>query len=146
MQKTIVKLSDWRIPRQFIDVWCKDLVKLLSKSTKHRIARYEITLVFVDKKKIRELNRDFRKKDKVTDILSFSGMHDRDLGELILCGERIDEQAVDHNLSRRQELGYLLIHGVLHLLGYDHEPGGAAEKEMFALQDRLFEKLSQRHF
>ena len=145
MQKTVVKLSDWRIPRQFIDEWVNGLVKLLNKTTSHRLARFELTLVFVDKKKMQELNHQFRKKNKVTDILSFSGFTEDELGELVLCGDVVDHQALEHGLSRNEELGYLLIHGVLHLLGYEHEKGGKQAKEMFELQDKLFERLRTRH-
>lgn len=144
LQVEIVKLSSWRIPRQFIELWLKALVKELKKSASHDISKKELTLVFVNKAKIKSLNKDFRSKPKVTDILSFYGFTNEELGELIICGERIDQQALDHQLSKREELGYLLIHGVLHLLGYEHEKGGQDEKVMFELQDQLFEVLRKR--
>ena len=146
MQVNVVKVSSWKIPRRFIDRWMRDLTREIKKSAKHDLAKKEITLAFVDKKAIKKLNQDFRSVPKVTDILSFSGFTPEELGELAICGERIDEQAIDHKLSKRQELGYLLIHGVLHLLGYEHEKGGKAEKEMFELQDHLFDVLSEHHF
>lgn len=146
MQVNVVKLSSWRIPRQFIQKWMKDLTREIKKQAKHDLSQREITLAFVEKKAIRELNRDFRSVDKGTDILSFSGFSSSELGELVLCGAIVEKQAHDHELSSKEELGYLLIHGVLHLLGYDHEKGGKAEKVMFELQDRLFDVLRSRHF
>lgn len=146
MQVYIAKLSDWRIPRQFIESWMGDLQKQLKKRAGHSIAKKEITLAFVDSAKIKQLNQDFRSKGKVTDILSFSGFTECEIGELALCGEVVDAQAEDHGLSRNEELGYLLIHGVLHLLGYEHEKGGQAAKEMFELQDALFEVLRKKYF
>lgn len=146
MQVNVVKLSSWRVPRQFIKAWLDDLKKELKKATDIRLAGKELTLAFVDETKIRQLNKDFRKKDKVTDILSFSPMSEDELGELALCGTILDRQAVEHEVSKNEELGYLLIHGILHLLGYEHEQGGAAAKEMFALQDSLFDILRKRHF
>ncbi len=146
MEIHFAKLSPWRIPRRFVRSWMNDLAKELKKRAKHDISRREITLAFVEASHIKKLNQDFRSKTKVTDILSFSGFTKVELGELVICGEVVDTQAADHKLSRREELGYLLIHGVLHLLGYEHEKGGQAEKEMFELQDALFEVLRDKYF
>lgn len=146
MQVNIVKLSEWRIPRQFIQNWVDDVAKELKKTSKHSIAKKELTVVFVDAVRIKQLNQDFRSKAKVTDILSFSGFEDSELGELVLCGDVVDAQARDHKLACNEELGYLLIHGVLHLLGYEHEKGGKAEREMFELQDKVFDILRKRYF
>ena len=146
MQVNIVKLSDWRIPRKFLGQWLKALEKELKKQISLDLNAKELTLVFVDAPKILELNRTYRAKAKVTDVLSFSGLGEDSLGELIFCGSRINEQALDHKLSKKQELGYLVIHGVLHLLGYEHEQGGRKEKEMFTLQDKLFDKLWSKFF
>ena len=140
------KLSDWRIPRKFIESWLNDTAKLLKKEAGHDIRKKEITLAFVTAKQIKKLNQDFRSKPKVTDILSFSGFTDRELGELVILGKIVDQQAKEHNLSKNEELGYLLIHGVLHLLGYEHEKGGKAAKEMFELQDHLFDVLRKKYF
>jgi probable rRNA maturation factor len=146
VQVNIVKLSNWRIPRQFINQWLKDLVLELNKTTKHRINNKEIHLVFVTQNKIKKLNQDFRSKAKVTDILSFSGFTESELGELVLSGQQINRQAKEHQLKNNEELGYLLIHGVLHLLGYEHEKGGQAARQMFELQDKIFAKLREKHF
>ncbi len=124
----------------------KSLARELKKKAKHNIQSMELTIAFVHGRKIKQLNQDFRSKNKMTDILSFSGFSDNELGELVLCGKVVDRQAKDHELHPHEELGYLLIHGVLHLLGYDHEKGGQAEKEMFELQDSLFEVLRERYF
>lgn len=146
MKSQIVKLSDWRIPRQFVGLWLKSLAKELKKQSGHDISKKELTLVFVKSSRIKKLNQDFRSVSKPTDILSFSGFSDDELGELVICGSILDKQARDHKLSKNEELGYLLVHGVLHLLGYEHENGGHAEKEMFELQDDLFDVLRKRFF
>jgi probable rRNA maturation factor len=101
----------------------------------------ELSIVFVDSVNIQNINFQYRKKNKPTDILSFDGDGAKILGELVLCGEIIKSQAKDHKLSFNEELGYLLIHGVLHLLGYEHEKGGLQAKKMFKLQDQIFNKL-----
>lgn len=145
MQVNIVKVSDWRIPRSFITLWMDEIAKELGKISSHKIKNKELTIAFVSKAQMKKLNNQFRSKNKPTDILSFDGFED-ELGELVLCGDIVDKQAKDHQLGRREELGYLLIHGVLHLLGYEHENGGQKEKQMFALQDKLFDILRKRHF
>jgi len=146
VQVNTVKLCPWRIPRQFIQTWMEDLASELKKRKLLPKGIQEITLVFVSSEKIQELNQQFRAKSKPTDILSFEGAEVGEWGELVLCGEVLDQQAIDHSLSRNQELGYMLIHGALHLLGYDHEKSTLKAKEMFALQDEIFAKLDKKHF
>ena len=98
-------------------------------------------MVFVDATEMRRLNREYRGKDYATDVLSFEGVEPDSLGELVLCQAVLREQAQRTGLTPRHELGYMLVHGVLHLLGYDHETGPDDEARMFALQDEIFAKL-----
>ena len=101
----------------------------------------DLTLVFVHRRQGRNLNYAFRKKDYATDILSFSpGVSSSGLGELVFCEPVIRRQAKEHGISFNDELVYLLIHGFLHLLGYDHQTT-ADEIKMMKIQDRLFEKF-----
>lgn len=127
-----------RMPRQFISVW----LKLLSKKWPSLRGK-NLVIVFVDEKEIRRLNKRYRDKNKVTDILSFEGLGDDSLGELVICPQVLRRQSVSTGLSFRLELGFMIIHGCLHLLGYDHETSKKDEKIMFALQDRLFASLSE---
>jgi probable rRNA maturation factor len=96
-----------------------------------------VSLSFVDDLEIRRLNRMYRKKDKVTDVLSF-GSPDGDrsgyLGDVIISYEQAVRQADDGDLEL--ELTDLLVHGILHVLGYDHERAEDAN-EMFPLQDKI---------
>ena len=87
---------------------------------------------------IKKLNKKFLKKDKTTDILSFSSIEENSLGELVLCVEKIKQQAKEHELSFKGEISYLLLHGLLHLLGYHHEKGGTSAKKMYQIQDEIF--------
>jgi len=74
--------------------------------------------------------------------LSFPGDESQgSLGELILCPQVLKAQAKEHDFSFQEELGYMIIHGVLHLLGYDHEKTSHQAKKMFRLQDQIFDKL-----
>lgn len=93
----------------------------------------EIDLIFIGKKRMRDLNRIYRKKDRVTDVLSFGNEDDgekkfispkdadENLGEIFICMERAREQANKKGHSLKKEVAILLIHGILHLAGFDHE-------------------------
>ena len=125
--------------------WLKGTEPYLEWAGHSLAPQSEITVVFVSRDQMTQLNSQFRSLDRVTDILSFEG-DGLSLGELVLCGEVLEAQALDHGLSLEQELGYLLIHGLLHLLGYVHEQGGDPEAEMFHWQDLMFYELWPQFF
>lgn len=112
----------------------------------------EISLVITDDAEVHRLNLQYRGVDRPTDVLSFSQVEapeasafpsiegaPRPLGDVIISGDRAREQARDYGHGERRELAYLAVHGLLHLLGYDHEtePERARmrEKEEAALVD-----------
>ncbi|MBI4434922.1 rRNA maturation RNase YbeY [Candidatus Uhrbacteria bacterium] len=121
-----------------------------------------ISVAFVGPRRMRELNRTYHGEDRVTDILAFRTKERRtqerrirpiqlssvlqffsspsDLGELILCPPYVRQQAARAGESFRRELTRVLVHGTLHLLGYDHRRPHEAEA-MFHLQERLVSKL-----
>lgn len=108
----------------------------LNKSARERLKSAKaVSVVFVSTGEIQRLNREFRKKDRPTDILSFEPTEHRSLGELVIAMDVIRRQAKEHGLTMNQELGYMVLHGVLHLLGYDHG------RKMFSVQDSIFEKF-----
>lgn len=82
-------------------------------------------LLFLLEKKIRQLNNEYRKIDKATDVLSFGLWQlektQPNFGEIFICYQKIKKQAKRFKHSPLQELKIILIHGILHLLGYDHE-------------------------
>jgi len=108
---------------------------LLGRLVKHyRLKKPELVLAFVDNKAIQKLNRDFRKKDAPTDVLSFPYRENGPdgkyyLGDIIISVPKAFDQAreLGHGLDR--ELEYLTIHGFLHLLGYEHSEGHAQEEK-----------------
>jgi len=79
---------------------------------------YELSLVFVDSKKIQELNRQYRDKDKPTDVLSFPLTENS--GEIFICLSVAKEKAKDFSRKPNDHVGFLFIHGLLHLKGLDH--------------------------
>jgi probable rRNA maturation factor len=109
----------------------------------------EVSVTFVSNEKIQEINRDYRKKDQPTDVISFAmeelgegeieltGLDmPRVLGDIIISVPRAEEQAIEYGHSFERELGFLAVHGFLHLLGYDHETE-EMEKEMFTKQKEI---------
>lgn len=88
-----------------------------------------VSVVVVDKEKIHEINRTYRNVDRVTDVISFAFEDNegitpdgvRILGEIYLCIDKAKEQAKEYGHSDKREICYLAIHGLLHLLGYNHE-------------------------
>lgn len=103
----------------------------------------ELTVVFLSRRDMQQINLKYRGKDKPTDILSFESTDPKSLGELLLCSDVLKVQAREQGHSLDAETLYMLIHGVLHLLGYDHERSKREETLMFRLQDACFRLLVQ---
>lgn len=98
----------------------------------------EISLYFCDNHRIRELNKSYRNKDYPTDVLSFESGEEQYLGDIAISIERADEQKDEYDSpSLDYELLRLLIHGILHLLGYDHERNERAAEVMFSKEKEL---------
>ena len=100
-----------------------------------------INLVLVSEAHMAELNERFRKKKGSTDVLSFEGLEDDILGEIVLCPKVIFKKSQEKGLCFRDQLIYLVLHGLLHLLGYEHEKDEKEAEKMFHLQDSLFEEF-----
>lgn len=142
VNKTPVELEE-----DFLTAWVESVIfELGNRKVNIPEDVEELILVFVNPEEMTSLNSEFRDKNKVTDVLSFAPVEESSLGELIFCVEQIEIQAKDHDLSYKQELAYMCLHGILHLLGFEHEQGGEEEKIMFGLQDSIFEKLSEEYF
>lgn len=85
----------------------------------------EFDVNIVNSNKIKSINKKYRQKDKVTDVISFAnrdnnGVHIPLLGEIYICLEQAKKQASDYGHSLKREISFLFTHGLLHLLGYDH--------------------------
>lgn len=112
----------------------------------------EVSVTFVNNERIHEINKEYRQKDAPTDVISFA-MEEMGEGEIEIIGEdvpavlgdiiisidRTKEQAEEYGHSYERELGFLAIHGFLHLLGYDHM-NEEDEKVMFSRQKELLEQ------
>lgn len=123
---------------EFIEKQADQILAHLDSSDK------ELSILVVDDARIRQLNQQYRDKDSATDVLSFPqfeedeepGFSSHLLGDVVLSIETAKLQAEEHDLSLEEELILLLIHGILHLLGYDHERS-AAEAEAMQKKSRM---------
>ena len=106
-----------------------ELEKVIEFACKHmKVENPLLNIVIVDNKKIQEINKLYRNKDAVTDVISFAFEEVPDvkyddvrfLGEIYISYERCKEQAAEYGHSVKREFCYLAVHGLLHLLGYDH--------------------------
>jgi probable rRNA maturation factor len=143
-----------------------DLIALLESILKKAgeaegIDQGEVALTFVDNTRIHELNLEYRGIDRPTDVLSFAmnegGEDELDiiyeveegealedvpdvLGDIIISVTRAQEQAQEYGHSLERELGFLFVHGFLHLLGYDHQDE-ASEAEMMSKQEKVLAQV-----
>ena len=117
----------------------------------------EVSLSITDNEGIRKLNRENRNIDRPTDVLSFPMLSVEDgiliiededimddmvfLGDIVISMEKAIEQAASYGHSLERELGFLTVHSMLHLLGYDHEEGEREESEMFQKQEEILASL-----
>lgn len=111
-----------KIDRRKIRGTVRKMTKILDCADK------EISLCFVDDEKIKQLNKQYLCKDKATNVLSFSLREDeygdvnpQILGDIVISVETAKRDALESGLTLAQEIDFLLIHGLLHLLGYNHQ-------------------------
>lgn len=121
----------------------------------------EINVLLTDNEGIREINRDYREIDRATDVLSFPmfefvpGAFPEDvsdlldpgsdllpLGDMAISVEKVTAQAEEFGHSRQRELGYLTVHSVLHLLGYDHVDEGKMKQQMRGREEAIMALLN----
>jgi len=97
-----------------------------------------VTIAFVSDSKIRTLNKQFRGIDKATDVLSFPAGEEGELGDIAISVETAARQARENGLTLNGEISQLILHGILHLSGYDHETdNGEMNKLELKLRKRL---------
>jgi len=129
----INNLTDFPIDKRFFKKVAQEILKNESKENN------SLSVAFVKEEEIKKLNNKYLKKNKPTDVLSFP--HNTDflketrnfkdsLGEIVICPSMVEKNAKQLSVSIKRELSRVLIHGILHLLGYEHEKGEKRAKEM----------------
>ncbi len=107
------------------------------------------SIIFIDDEQMHEMNKTYRGIDRTTDVLSFA-LEDnqtielpiRELGDIFISIPKMKEQAKEYGHSEKRELSFLVVHGLLHLLGYDHTISEEEEKKQFGLQDKILNDLN----
>jgi probable rRNA maturation factor len=97
--------------------------------------QYSLSIAYVDEKKSREINKKYRNKNKATNVLSFP-LHKNE-GEIVLCPAAIKREAKSFSKTFRQFLGFLVIHGMLHLKGYDHGEKMEKLEDFFCKKNKI---------
>lgn len=114
-----------------------------------KIENAMFSVIFVSEDTIQKINKECRNIDKVTDVISFAFEDNgkmlyndiRVLGDIYICIPKMIKQAKEYGHNEKRELSFLALHGLLHLLGYDHVNSKEEEKNMFALQERLLNEI-----
>lgn len=133
-----------------LDLKLKSLTKKILKCVCKELdikTKHVVSYIYVDLEQIHKINNEYRQIDRPTDVISFayidaetSNKLPYELGDVFICVDKVIEQANEYGHSILRECSFLITHGILHLLGYDH-----IEKEdedvMFKLQDVILNKL-----
>ncbi len=120
----ITNLTRGKIDKAFLNKVAQKTLKV--------VGQQDISLVFVGEKKIQEINKKYRAKNKPTDVLSFEG-----LNEIYICPQVVKKQAEELYIPYENELARVLIHGILHLKGYDHEKSEKEAGKIRKLEDKI---------
>ena len=134
-----------------IDVDTSILPKVIDKTLKmEKVKSSTFSIVLIDDEKMHEMNKLYRGIDRSTDVLSFAFEDNekmvyniRQLGEIFISVPKMKEQAKDYGHSETRELAFLTVHGLLHLLGYDHTISKECEKEMFERQELVLNEFKE---
>lgn len=121
MEAIINNFCGTRIDRSLI----KKLARRVSKK------KWTVSISFVSRSEMKKLNRKYRKKNKPTDVLSFSMKEGKLLGDVVICPSIAKANAVKYGSTFRSEIARLVVHGLLHLLGFDHG------KKMSDVQEKI---------
>ena len=121
------------------------LYSVINRTLHHEKIKHAVfSIIFVNDEQIHDMNKEYRGVDRITDVISFAFEDNQDiryndirmLGDIYICIPQMKRQAKSYGHSEKRELSFLTVHGLLHLLGYDHMDE-KMEKEMFALQELI---------
>jgi probable rRNA maturation factor len=132
--KPTIHLQDARW-KKTLHPYCKTIGSIVAAVN----AKGEISIVLADDDFVQNLNKQYRGKNKPTNVLSFPN-EDEPLGDVILAFETVAREAEEQGKTFRDHAAHLIVHGILHLMGYDHEDEGEADK-MEAREAKILKKL-----
>jgi probable rRNA maturation factor len=129
---------------KLVPSWQEDVSRALEvtgKALKKNFSETEVSVVLTDDKEIQRLNKTFRHQDKPTNVLSFPSEEEGELGDILLSYETVVKEAAQRQVSPLHHTLHLIIHGFLHLLGYDHEENKTAH-HMEAMEIHILKDLN----
>lgn len=126
----ITNLTKRRLPKKIFENIARAVFLKL------KIKKRPISLVFVSEPEIKKVNLQYRQKNCATDVLSFEG-----LDEILICPDFVEKVSKKTKKSLLSELTAILVHGILHLEGYDHEKNRREAEKMFALESEILKKI-----
>ena len=136
----------WTPAFNYTKKYIDEIFKICSKTVDKK-QNWILNIVFVDASRIKDLNKNYRKKDTPTDVLSFHYYDDFNTlkkdeiaWEIVLCEEIIKKQGQEYGLGTEKEFYKLLIHSILHILGHDHEEENEY-KMMRNLEEKIWEEI-----
>lgn len=134
-------------PFDVTDEFVKEVAAACISILKKRLKRIipDVTIIFVSKKAIQRYNKRYRGYDKPTDVLSFPSEEDGYLGDILISKEEVYEYSNKYGCSYEDEISRDIIHGIMHLLGYDHSQHLTRDsrEEMFLIQEDILKQLSK---
>ena len=145
-------MSDFSIIDEYgCDFDYKFLDKVIKKALElESVGDCNLSIVFIDDEKMHEMNKTYRGIDRTTDVLSFAFednskivYNTRQLGEIFISIPKMLSQAEEYGHSYKRELAFLTVHGILHLLGYDHTKSKEDEKIMFERQEVILNEFQE---
>ncbi|OGZ65222.1 MAG: rRNA maturation RNase YbeY [Candidatus Staskawiczbacteria bacterium RIFCSPHIGHO2_02_FULL_43_16] len=133
----INNLTNFAVDKKFFLGVAKKVLKGENRGTEH------VSVAFVSPQEMQKLNKKYRHKDKPTDVLSFEKVSDfkDEHSEVVICPFVVRDMAKDSLLPLKKELAKTLIHGILHVLGYDHELSLSEENRMREREEHYFSKV-----
>lgn len=132
-------LPKWNNYRKYIPLIFERLFTIVKDNRKE----WGATIILIDDSEMHSMNRTYRNIDKSTDVLTFLSDEDDYLGDIFINVDRLAQQADDYGHSLKREFCFLVAHGALHLLGYDHM-NKEEETIMFNLQEEILKEIAPR--
>lgn len=132
-------LPKWNNYRKYIPLIFERLFTIVKDNRKE----WGATIILIDDSEMHSMNRNYRNIDKSTDVLTFLSDEDDYLGDIFINVDRLAQQADDYGHSLKREFCFLIAHGALHLLGYDHM-NKEEETIMFNLQEEILKEIAPR--
>lgn len=144
-------MNDYEIINEYSAFNYDYLPKIIDKTLEmENVTNAVFSIIFIDDEKMHELNKSYRGIDRTTDVLSFAYEDNQEyetslriLGQIFVSIPKMKEQALVYGHSETRELSFLVVHGILHLLGYDHTLGKKEEEDMFRRQELVLNEFEE---